>query len=171
MVVPAAIKWGQDNEHIARQKYFEHMQNAGHFDIKIRQCGFFVHPEKCWLGASPDGVVTDPPNCTGVLKIKCPYSVREMPHAKTPLSIADDGAPRLKRTHGYYHQVQLELYVCSDQCSWCDFCVYTTKGIIIDRIYPDQEWVKKNIPELKEYYYKYILPELVISYAQTIIFL
>ena len=166
-IVPAPIKWGRDNEPIALQKYVEYMQENGHTELKLRQCGFFVHPHKPWLGASPDGIVVDPPYSTGLLEIKCPYSVRDTPprlacqESSFYCYTSDDGIPRLKRTHEYYHQVQLELYVCSDSCGWCDFCVYTTKGILVERIYPDQEWEQKCIPQLKEYYFKHILPELV----------
>ena len=38
-----------------------------------------------------------------------------------------NGKLHLKQSHVYYHQVQLQLYVASDLCSWCDFVVYTTK--------------------------------------------
>ena len=40
-------------------------------------------------------------------------------------------------------------------------CIATTKGILVEQIYPDQEWEQKCIPQLKEYYFKHILPELV----------
>ena len=38
----------------------------------------------------------------------------------------------MKIDHHYYHQVQLQMYVCS--YIWCDFCLYTTKGIEVQRI-------------------------------------
>ena len=72
-----------------------------------------------------------------------------------------DGKIDLKRNHGYYHQVQLQLYVVSDCCKWCDFCVYTTKDVAVERIYPDQEWVSYVCPQLDEYYFDNILPEVV----------
>ena len=37
-------------------------------------------------------------------------------------------------TH-YFHQVQLRLYVGADLYGWCDFCVYTCKGMSIEQIY------------------------------------
>ena len=72
-----------------------------------------------------------------------------------------DGKIHLKRNHGYYHQVQLQLYVVSDCCKWCDFCVYATKDVAVERIYPDQEWVSYVCPQLDEYYFDHILPEVV----------
>ena len=53
----------------------------------------------------------------------------------------------------YYHQVQLQLYVTS--ANWCDFCVYTTKGIAIESIYPDMEWKVRNLPKLQYFYDNY----------------
>ena len=50
--VPLPIKWGIENEYVARQKYKELVNHI----LSVEQCGFFVHP---WLGASPDGVVID----------------------------------------------------------------------------------------------------------------
>ena len=125
--VPAPIKWGRDNEAVACSKYLEYMTEH-HHNVTVKQCGFFIHPQEPWLGASPDGVVIDH-CCTpskGLLEIKCPYSIREI----TPREACDtvpsfyctinDGVVKLKREHQYYHQVQLQLFVCSSEYDWCD---------------------------------------------------
>jgi len=67
----------------------------------------------------------------------------------------------LKPTHGHYHQVQLQLYVGSDLYSWCDFCVFTSKGLSITQIFPDKEWQKEKIPKLELYWHIHIKPELI----------
>lgn len=36
-----------------------------------------VHPDIPFLGATPDGIVCDK-GCTGLIVVKCPYSVRDM---------------------------------------------------------------------------------------------
>lgn len=155
---PAPIRWGRVNESVACQKYTEFMQLNGHPHIVVEaECGFIVHLEEGWLGASPDGVVSDPVRnpSFGLLEIKCPYSVREISPAEACQDpsfycyISDDGSIKLKRNHSYYHQVQLQIYVCSDICNWCDFCVYTTKGIAVEHITVDREWIQKCIPELR----------------------
>ncbi len=46
--------------------------------------------------------------------------------------------PKLKRTHPYYCQVQGQMGVTKRQ--WCDFIVFTTKGISIERIEFDDEF-------------------------------
>ena len=96
------------------------MHANGHPDLAVTECGFVIHPEKNWLGASPDGVVDDPSvniNSTGLLEIKCPYSVRDkLPKeaCQDPTfycALHEDGSPVLKTDHRYYHQVQLQMYV------------------------------------------------------------
>jgi hypothetical protein len=167
--VPAHIKWGQDNEVIARQQYIDFMHANNHYNLTVQECGFFVHPQKEWLGASPDGVVLDPTYnpSDGLLEIKCPYSIRDAHPLEACYDtsfycfIDTDGLCKLKKDHQYYHQVQVQLFVCSDKHHWCDFCVYTTKGIIVERINQDIEWIQKSVPKLQDYFDNYTLPELV----------
>ena len=58
--LPKAIFWGRNNEMAACHAYVKHMQTHGHPELKASLSGFVVHPEKEWLGASPDAWVTDP---------------------------------------------------------------------------------------------------------------
>ena len=45
--------------------------------------------------------------------------------------------------------------------NWCDFVLYTTKGITIERILLDREfWEKELLPKLIEFYDKCFAPEL-----------
>ena len=115
---------------------------------------------KRWLGSSPNGVVLDTADesIVGLLELKCPYTKRGI-LPKEPCrypnfccSLSDDGSIILKRTHAYYHQIQLQLYVLSDMYKWCDFCVYTMKGILIEQIYFDSEWIESSILELSDYF-------------------
>jgi len=58
--LPAPIPWGCHYEAIAIQQYVAHMKKLGHSSISVKKCGFIIHPERGWLGASPDGKVKDP---------------------------------------------------------------------------------------------------------------
>lgn len=166
--LPKPIAWGRENEPKARSKYVEHMQTNGHLGLTTSDSGLVVHVEKCWLGATPDAWVTDPSvkDTNGIAEFKCPYREANMTldeacqGSKFCCSMVD-GILHLKRNHGYYHQVQLQLYVASDRCKWCDFCVHTTKDLAVERIYPDQEWVSNLCPQLDDYYFDHILPEVV----------
>ena len=75
--------------------------------------------------------------------------------------IDDSGSVKLKRSHHYYHQVQLQLFVCSNKYHWCDFCVYTPMGVTVEKITLDKEWIEESISKLEDYYDNVILPELV----------
>ena len=106
--------------------------------MTVKECGFIILPEKGWLGSSPDGVVLDTADesCAGLLELKCAYTKQDILPQETYQDpnfyccLSDDGSTILKRTHVYYHQIQLQLYVSSDMYKWCDFCVYTMKGVL-----------------------------------------
>ena len=140
--LPTPMLWGQHHESIAIQKYI-----ASKNQVTVKKCGFIIHPRYGWLGASPDGHVVARlcSEAEGILEIKCPFSKWDV----TPLEACQDinfyceaknSAVTLKKNHAYYHPVQLQLYVGSDLYKWCDFCVYTTKGMSIERILPDPVW-------------------------------
>ena len=142
LFLPKAIEWGRQNEPVACKRYVQYMNSHGHPGLEASKCGFFVHPDKGWLGASPDATVHDPSSHAphGLTEFKCPFSKANVDieiACKDPLfycTMVNDSL-HLKHTHMYYHQVQLQLYTSS--FTWCDFCVYTTKGVAVERIYLD----------------------------------
>ena len=169
--LPLSISWGIQNEAVAIDAYIKHKHSIGNYSIVVEKCGFIVHPDKGWIGASPDGQVTDltAAEPRGLIEVKCPFSKREVSSTeacKDPNFFCEliGSNIHLKRTHQYYHQVQLQLYAGLDVYHWCDFCVYTRMGISIERIYPNIEWQSKNIPALESFFDNYIAPELVLSH-------
>ena len=70
-----------------------------------------------------------------------------------------DGRVRLKSPHNYYYQVQRVMGITGSQ--WCDFVVWTPKGISIERISFDSTFWNNMIPKLENYYDSALLPELV----------
>ena len=170
---PKLIQWGKDNEQVACQMHTNYMRRNGHPDLCVHKCGFIIHPKLGWLGASPDGKVTAPfPQCVnGIVEFKCPYAYRDKALQETCkdenfyCGINDNGTIFLKLTHQYYHQIQLQLFVGLDMFAWCDLCIYSTKGILDQRIFPDLKWRSDNIPKLEEYYDNFMLPE--IGYPQN----
>ena len=147
------------------------MNSLGNHGISVKKCGFIIHPVKGWIGASPDGRVTDlaANKPLGLIEVKCPYTKREM----TPMEackdpnfyckVIDGRDICLKTNHPYYHQVQLQLYAGSGTNQSCDFCIYTKKGISVQRIFLDFEWQRVCIPELESLFDSYVAPELVLS--------
>ena len=71
--LPKPIAWGKHYESIAIEKYNSHVKALGKNVLVSKcTCSFIVHPEKGWIGASPDGFVKDN-SCEqpdGLLEIK-----------------------------------------------------------------------------------------------------
>ena len=65
----------------------------------------------------------------------------------------------LSRSHKYYTQVQGQLGVCEK--AFCDFVVWTPKGISIERIYRDLPFWEKVLKKLTTFYVQHLLPELM----------
>ena len=131
-----AIRYGIQNEQIAISKYEEYRRNIG-TPVKVLPSGLVVNPVFPWLGASPDGKVLDSDAGPGILEVKCSFSHRHISPqnaCRDPnffCELVGDKA-RLKRKHNYYFQVQGQLGICGVE--WCDFIVYTEKGLLIERI-------------------------------------
>ena len=57
-------------------------ETDGHPDLEASPAGFVVHPNKCWLGATPDAWVVDPSSNPpySIAEFKCPFAKRhELP--------------------------------------------------------------------------------------------
>lgn len=80
------LNWGIDHEAVARETIIRAMRDNWR-DDKLRylyECGTFQHPQKGYIGATPDGFFTSQPfaneydavrNMTCALEIKCPYKL------------------------------------------------------------------------------------------------
>ena len=68
---------------------------------------------------------------------------------------------QLDKKHQYYHKVQLQQLVASDRAKWCDFCMFTLKRVCVQCIFPNEGWRKEISPQLHEYFFKHILPEVL----------
>ena len=141
MVLPPPIKWGRENEKRACEAYVNFMRASGHSGLETSPCGFIVCTNAGWLGASPDAFVSDPTHTlsNGIVEFKCPYTKRN----EHPLVACDDpnfyctrvgNSICLNKNHSYYHQVLLQLYVGMDMYSWCDFCIFTLKGVAVQKL-------------------------------------
>lgn len=153
---------GIKNEKLAVTEYVKKMQEDGHCDLKVEDCGFFVSKHHGFIGASPDGLVTDPSieNPLGVIEVKN-ITVKD----SEDLSIAlvrksickKDGM--VNKRHMYYYQMQQQLYVVNR--TWCDFVVRGSNGeLYCKRVPYDPTWWIEKLANLESFYDSYILPEL-----------
>ena len=151
---------GNKYESTALQQYQKYMHSFGK-SIVLLKSGFVVCRDAPFLGASPGGKVIDA-GCSepyGLVEVKCP----ETKYRVSPLDACSDpkfylheiaGKPQLRRDHNYYAQVQGQLGVT--QAKWCDFLIYTSRGLGIERIkYDHQYWI--NMKNTLQSYYLIIL--------------
>ena len=163
-----AIEWGIKQEPTAVAAYIQYQHDNGKSELTVASMGFTICQQYPFLGATPDGGVYDPTNVQhpfGLLEVKCPFIHKE----HTPIEACsdskfccelNDGMIRLKNSHSYFCQIQGQMAICKRQ--WCDFVIYTTKGIAINRVHFNEEfWTSQLLPCLIEFYSKCIAPEIV----------
>ena len=158
--MPKQMKHGKDYKNIGIRKYIAYRKNIGHI-VEVESSGFVVDSETPFLGCSPDGKVTDPVSHPhfGLLEVKCPYKYRGV----TPKEAADSDPTfclkytdclspvlNLRKDHDYYYQVQGQVAITG--AHWCDFFVYTFKGMCIQRVpFNNAFWNEKKV-KLEQFY-------------------
>ena len=164
-----ATAYGIEKEQTAISEYIAYQRSRGHPDIAVSPSGFLVSTTHPFLGASPDGAVFDPSNTLqpfGFLEVKCPYSARML----TPTDAcatsgfcctADPitGQLKLKENHAYYSQVQGQMAI--GQRPWCDFVIYTSKGLSVQRIEYNEKFWEDLFHKLSNFYDNCVAPEIV----------
>lgn len=161
-----SLRWGKENENSARKAYAKQMQETNHPNLRTIRAGFVIHPLHGWLGCSPDDWVVDPDSQDpdGIAEYKCPYTARDMTPQEACTSIKDffctleNEKVILKRNHSYHYQVQGGLGITGKQ--WCDFSVWTPKGVCTERIQFDQAFWKSMVNKLESFFDTAVLPEL-----------
>ena len=168
-----ATDWGVDKEPVAIQAYVSFQHKQGKKELTVGPSGFLICENHPFLGASPDGTVHDPSNLQqpfGFLELKCPYSQREHTPAEACLSpgfccslqTEADGHQQLKlrEKHPYYAQVQGQMAI--GERLWCDFVIFTKKGISVERvIFDDEYWKNTLLPKLEAFFDNCLGPEIV----------
>jgi mRNA-degrading endonuclease YafQ of YafQ-DinJ toxin-antitoxin module len=151
----AATVFGKENEVKAIERYVLEKSQIGP-KIVVRPCGFFIHPENGFLGATPDGIVGGDGGQEYILEVKCPSScstltVEQAAKKNTyPLKrVPGSGSYQLKKSHQYYNQVQMQLYCCPF-ATYCDFVIFHVGNgyLHVERIERDPAWERDKIPKI-----------------------
>ncbi|XP_041847552.1 uncharacterized protein LOC121643962 isoform X2 [Melanotaenia boesemani] len=142
----AAMKRGLELEADVIWEYCQ-MKRVNHYP-----CGFVIHPDAPWLGASPDGLIFDPsePCQFGLIEMKCP-NVKS--YVDCPYLSMNSGKLELKQSHAYYAQVQGQMLITG--MNWCDFVVSAEEDILIQRIYRDRDMLDV-IKEKVDWFYFHV---------------
>lgn len=168
-----AISWGITNERAAIDSYIL-------LGASVEETGVWLH-ESGAIGASPDGIVTHQPHCSGhtgilhfqteaakyleaeLIEVKCPYSAKDMKIKDAVETVPGffletaDGYLHLKEDSDYYHQIQGQLYITKKKC--CDLIVWTPTDLAIIRMVKDINW-SANIEKLINFYFEKFIPEV-----------
>ena len=174
--VPSLI-WGREKEEEALVDYLnssfdpEYISESfcisstfmhNHFELK--KTGLVIRSDKFYLGVSADALVKCSCCGTGVVEVKCPYSLREKGLHDIILTnafylIYENGEYNLKKNHEYYSQVQHKIYVVDVE--YCDFVVWTPIEFVVLRIYKDTVFINDMIEKQEMFWEHVILPELL----------
>ena len=141
------------------------MHQRGNTPVKVEKCGDFIERKTGILGASPDGLVTDPSrsNPYGVIEAKN-ILVKDGETLKDALvrkSVCKRSGIGLKvnNNHMYYYQVQQQLFVVNR--TWGVLAILGSNGEFFnEEIAFQPEWWKEKQKNIEHFYYKYILYEL-----------
>ena len=113
-----------------------------------------VHPDIPFLGATPDGIVCDK-GCTGLIEVKCPYSVRDITvddacEERTDFFLSKKrDSFTFKQYHAHWYQVQGQLLATGAE--FCDFITFTKLDLFVERIYPDSKTLEVLVDKLSEF--------------------
>jgi len=138
-----AIKHGQKFEKEAIHAYEEKC------NVKVGSCRIFVSKKYPFLGASPNGVVSDELIC----EVKCPYRAKNkyISPVTVPYVKMVDVKMALSKTHQYYYQVQGQL-LCTE-ANFCDFIIYTITDFQCIRVKRENEFISSMLEKLESFYY------------------
>ena len=161
----AATKWGISNESKAREAY-EFSIADQHLNLSVADSGLHINENWPFLGASPDGLVFCECCGKGLCEIKCPYKYKDAmlvaaaADSSFCLKYDDNGVDLcLDTVHAYYYQVQCQLFVTGVE--YCDFVVWTTKDLFVQRVLPDTDFWDRMLPRAILFYKKGVLPEML----------
>ena len=65
----------------------------------------------------------------------------------------------LDKGHSYYYQVQSQIFICD--VDYCDFVLWTTKDIYVERVLPDKIFWNNVLTKALAFFTNGILPELM----------
>ncbi|XP_054061963.1 protein capicua homolog [Rissa tridactyla] len=160
-----AMSWGIRNEKAALQAYEQLKSQAVGKAVQVDDCGLFIHREKKWIAASPDGIIKEAATgkALGLVEVKCPYkhrnrTVREACKDKDFCLEVDGDAYALKKDHPYFTQVQCQLAAAGFQQA--DFVVHTTKETAVVPVEFDAKFWGQTVPKLEKFYTEAVIPHL-----------
>ncbi|KAJ8318930.1 hypothetical protein KUTeg_004021 [Tegillarca granosa] len=142
--------------------------------VTVEGVGLVIDKDEKYLAVSPDGIVKCSNGELGLIEVKNllhnkQINLYQAAHGKEFCLELLNNELHLKKSHGYFFQVQGQLNICN--MSWVDFVVRTEKPyqLHIERIKKDKNlWNNQMLPKLKAFNFNAVLPELVYPTVNTI---
>ena len=155
-----AIKHGKAAEPHAKLQY-RYIQQKRHTKLTVKEAGLHIHPQHCYLAASPDLIVECVCHGKGCVEIKCPWVCRAeepTPLNYSHLEAAETGATLSKKSP-YYYQIQGQL--AATHLQYCDFFIYTCNGYHLERITTDHAFLEKVFPYVEFFWLSHMRHEIL----------
>ena len=150
-------------EPITVREYEKHMHKIGN-PVKVEKSGFLCHQKFFSYDVHQMAKLLSLPLKISLVlpRFKCPrskFNVTPEEACSNPSFCLElvNGSPRLKRNHEYYDQIQGQMALTG--AKWCDFIVYTSRGLSIERIPFDKEPWSYIRAMLHRTYFPYFLPD------------
>ena len=156
----AAMKHGKAMEAHAESSYLSVVKRK-HRTFKSNEAGLVIMNDKQFIRVSPDLEIDCSCHGSGLVEIKCPYSIRDStPSADNlPYLHLVNGEPKLERNSNYYFQIQGQMGVTGKL--YTDFVVFTYYGTLIRRINFDLEFWEEMLAKLEWFWMNCLCPELL----------
>ena len=162
--------YGCKHEDEARSIYSEVMK-SNHSSFTLKPSGLLLDPYSPFVGTSPDGIVECSCCGCGVLEIKCPYSCKFQSFEDRAdqhsffLEVDDSRNLRLKESHPYYYQVQLQMKLYG--ACYCDCVVWRKDDMFIQRISCNVAFITEALDKIPPFIKLCILPERLVNSQQN----
>ena len=166
-IIQFKLSYGRYHEPIAIKHYESYAKLKGHKTV-VEPCGLVINSENFILGATPDGkVVFD--GEFGIIEVKCSEEYSNVDPkdicfiSKNFCLVFDEVTEKIhiNKNHTYYDQIQMQLALTTQ--TWCNFVFYTSKGLVIDRVFYDEEHWGKLQKSILDFYFHYMLDEIVTA--------
>ena len=157
-----AMKAGISKEQEIISQYITEKSKSHDHTVTVERCGFFVNLTHPFLGASPDGLVTDNGE-SGLLELKFIQTFQsetvEQALIRKRICFVQNEV-HLNTKHKYFYQVQHQMYVTGK--TWCDFVVKGSSGgpLFIERVYFNQSFWDTVLGKLDTFFHLHMLPEI-----------
>ena len=137
--------------------------------VEVQLDRFFVSRQRPYLAASTDGVVVTWDGDRGGLEIKCPVAdvpVEALVSCRKNFCLEQSGAGlKLKRSHPYFSQLQMEMDLTA--CQWADLVVFVDcledadENLFVEGVKFEPKLWSEFLCTLEAFYVKFVVLELL----------